>query len=274
MIDVRRAARTVLDGQLRRRLKPFREAEWAASAVVFAPHPDDETLGCGGVAYKKIAAGAQMWFVFVTDGAASHPGRIAPDALRAGREAEALRAVLRLGAEAHHVAFLRFPDGAATHHVEAIAAAVQPLLHSWRPQSVFVPHAKDPPPDHAAVNAGVRAALRTYGRPITVFEYPIWYWYHWPWVRIRGDLPGMWRTTVRQTIRTVVGLRALSTLNTQAFVGDVLEVKREALAAHDSQMRSPDDSHDWPTLVHLSGGDFIARLLADYEMFTCYQANA
>jgi LmbE family N-acetylglucosaminyl deacetylase len=272
--DVRRAACTVLDHRLRRRLKPFDEADWGASAIIFAPHPDDETLGCGGVACKKIAAGAQMRFVFVTDGAASHRHRMAAEALRAMREAEAIEAVARLGAPSDHVTFLRFPDGDAMGQVEAIAAAAGTLLRSWHPQSVFVVHAKDPTADHVAVNAGVRAAVRAYARPVTVFEYPIWYWYHWPWVRMHGDLPRMWRVTARQTIKTAAGLGALSTFNTQAYVGDVLGVKREALAAHASQTRRLDGQDDWAILADLSGGDFLKRLLVDYETFTRYEANA
>ena len=49
---------TMLDSQLRLRLKPFDVGDWSASAVIVAPHLDDETLGCGGVAAKKIASGA------------------------------------------------------------------------------------------------------------------------------------------------------------------------------------------------------------------------
>lgn len=263
----------MLDSHMRRRFKPFDVADWSASAVVFAPHPDDETLGCGGVAATKLANGAEVRFVFVTDGSASHPALLDPEALRATREAEALEAVRRLGGSTESVTFLRFPDGAAFHHVHEISRAVAPLLDAWQPQCVFVNHAKDPPADHIAVNTAVRAALRAYGRPLTVFEYPVWYWYHWPWVRALGDLPNMWRTTLRQTIRTAAGLRALSTLNTLAQIGDMIEVKRHALAAHVSQIERLGGSNDWQTLSDLSAGDFVARLLADHELFTRYEVN-
>src|SRR5204862_7375656 len=36
--------------------------------LFFAPHPDDESLGGGGLVQKTVAAGAQMRFVFVTSG--------------------------------------------------------------------------------------------------------------------------------------------------------------------------------------------------------------
>lgn len=271
----RRTICTMLDHAMRRRAKPFEVADWTSSAVVFAPHPDDETLGCGGIAAKKLAAGAAVRFVFVTDGTASHPTLVAPDALREMREAEALEAVRRLGVTSSEDArFLRFPDGAAGDHIDAIAEASASLLDEWRPQSVFVTHAKEPPPDHAAVNAAVWAAVRARARPVSVFEYPVWYWYHWPWMRFGGDLPRMWRTTLGQTLRTGAGLGALSTFDTVAYVGDVLDVKRRALAAHVSQMGPVEDGDGWHTLSDLSRGDFLARLVDDFEFFTRYEANA
>ncbi|WP_017267536.1 PIG-L deacetylase family protein [Sinorhizobium meliloti] len=271
--DVRQALCRILDSRMRRRFKPFDVADWSASSVIFAPHPDDETLGCGGVSAKKLAAGVEVRFVFVTDGAASHRRLISPEELRSRRESEALEAVHRLGASSESVTFLRFPDAEASHHIHAITKAIVPLLERWRPQSVFVTHAKDPPSDHIAVNAAVRAALRWHGRPLTVFEYPVWYWYHWPWVRPAGDLPGMWRTTLRQTVKTVAGLRALSALNTLVPIGEFLDVKRHALAAHVSQTQRPEDKDDWQTLSDLSSGEFVARLLADHEVFTRYRVN-
>ncbi|GLS34607.1 hypothetical protein GCM10010869_01950 [Mesorhizobium tianshanense] len=83
----------------------------------------------------------------------------------------------------------------------------------------------------------------------------------------------MWRVTLRQTIKTAAGLRAPFTLNSLAYVGDVIGVKREALAAHASQMQRLENQDEWRTLSDLSGGDFVGRLLADYEMFTRYEIN-
>jgi LmbE family N-acetylglucosaminyl deacetylase len=273
MTNVRLAACRLLESLLHHRLEPFRPEDWAGSAVVFAPHQDDETLGCGGAAHKIIVSGGAVRFVFVTDGAASHHGRIEPERLRRVRQDEAIEAVRRLGAPTDNVTFLRFPDGTAEHHIPAIAAATEPLLAAWRPQCVFLPHAQDPHPDHVAVNAAVRAALRNHGHAVTVFEYPVWYWYHWPWVRIAGDLSGMWRKTVRQTLKTGAGVRALYTFNTLADIRDVRSVKREALAAHASQTTRPMDFQDWPILADLSQGDFLAQLVADYEAFTRYEVG-
>lgn len=267
MINVRNLIASSIEARLRGRLKPFEADDWRASAVVFAPHPDDETLGCGGVVCKKIAAGAEVRFVFVTDGAASHPGFSTPEDLRVTREQEAVEAVRRLGAPAEHATFLRFADGRAADHVTEIADRAQSLIEHWAPESVYVVHRGDPPADHVAVNTGVREAVQACNRPLSIFEYPVWYWYHWPWVRLSGDLPNMWRTTARQSVKAAGGLGLLSALNTQAYVGDVLEVKRHALSAHETQTRRPDGRADWPVLADLSRGDFLSRLTSEYEVF-------
>ncbi len=274
MTGLRHVAQALLDGQLRRRLGSFADEDWTASALIIAPHPDDETLGCGGIACKKIAAGAQTSFIFVTDGTTSHAHRIAPEALRDTREEEAREAVRLLGGTADLVTFLRFPDGRARLHVEGIADAIAQGLQSLQPESVFVPHAMDLLSDHAAVNLATRKALRAYRRRATVYEYPIWYWYHWPWVRLHGDFPGMWRMAARQTIRTAGGLGSLAALNRQAYVGDVLDKKRAALAAHVTQTRRPEADANWPTLSDISEGDFVSRFMTDYEVFSRYEVNA
>ena len=138
--------------------------------MIVAPHPDDETLGCGGIICKKILAGAAISFVFVTDGGSSHSHSISREDLVKTRETEAREAVLRLGGNADEISFLRHPDSDASTHVDQIAADILYLLQRKKPQSVFIPHVEDFPSDHAAVNAATVEALRIYGRPVTVYD--------------------------------------------------------------------------------------------------------
>src|SRR4030065_330273 len=48
------------------------EERLKSSAVIFAPHQDDETLGCGGTIMLKRKAGTPVACVFMTDGSTSH----------------------------------------------------------------------------------------------------------------------------------------------------------------------------------------------------------
>ena len=42
-------------------------------AVIVAPHPDDESLGCGALILEAVAARRPVRIVFLSDGAKSHP---------------------------------------------------------------------------------------------------------------------------------------------------------------------------------------------------------
>src|SRR5260370_32358056 len=92
-----------------RELVPYEASTFAANrVVVFAPHPDDEVLGCGGALADLLDRGAHLDVVLVTDGAAEardagDRGRIA-----AMRMEESRRALDALGGGALHAGV--FPD--------------------------------------------------------------------------------------------------------------------------------------------------------------------
>ena len=44
----------------------------AKTTVIFAPHPDDEILACGGTIAKKVKEGQEVYIVIMTDGRNSH----------------------------------------------------------------------------------------------------------------------------------------------------------------------------------------------------------
>ncbi len=81
--------------------------------VVIAPHPDDESLACGGLIAEAHAEGRPVRVVIVSDGTGSHPAsKTYPRArLRELRENEAREAVAELGLDpGREVVFLRLPD--------------------------------------------------------------------------------------------------------------------------------------------------------------------
>lgn len=103
-----------------RELSPTRLPERGERLLVFAPHPDDETLALGGVIAASRKRGAEVRVVYFTSGdgfplcaAAGFqrwPGRALMDRLGGVREQEALRALARLGLPPGSATFLRFPD--------------------------------------------------------------------------------------------------------------------------------------------------------------------
>jgi LmbE family N-acetylglucosaminyl deacetylase len=245
---------------------PLGDDELRRAAMVFAPHPDDETLGCGGTILQKRRSGADLQIVFMTDGAASHAHLISRPELRAMRQREALEAVEALGLEPVQVSWLDFPDGElSVWRAEAITR-VSRLLERHRPQQIFLPYARGEHSDHVATHSIVYEAVSRVELAATLLEYPVWSWRHWP---VAGE-SGSWRK-VRAVLAgcraTVCGLRFLRELRTSVAIQDVVAQKRAALERHVSQMQRRNGDPCWHTLGDVDQGEFLACFFQDYEYY-------
>ena len=162
-----------------------RPPEWAASlgrTLVAAPHPDDESLGCGGLLSLLADAGQHPHVLVLTDGSRSHTQSPSYPAARlaALREGETLRALTELGLPACAAQFLRFGDCALpAEHTAAFADAVSLLrdrLTAIRPDTLLVPWRRDPHCDHQATWRLMRTAWRDAAPFSRWLEYPVWAW--------------------------------------------------------------------------------------------------
>jgi LmbE family N-acetylglucosaminyl deacetylase len=239
-------------------------ADLARPAVVFAPHPDDEALACGGTILLKKRAGAPVHLVFMTDGSRSHPALIEPRELREMRRAEALEAAARLGIAPGEVTLLDFEDSRLAAHRAAAVERVGAILRSVPVEQVFVPHPRDGNPDHRATCRIVRAALAAGARPVAVYEYTVYLWSLWPW----ADPPAE-GGAVRRLVGVLRGaswtLRFLLTFRHCVPLAPVLEGKRAAVAAHRSQMTPL--AAGWTTLADWRHGEFLPWFFRDCEFF-------
>lgn len=114
--------------------------------LVFAAHPDDDVIGCGGSLAKHIEKGNKVSVCYMTSGEA---GSLDYDKkeLAAIREEEAKKASRILGIE--KLFFLRSPDG----YLEATKSnliKLTSLIRSEKPNTVYVHHAADGHRDHKA----------------------------------------------------------------------------------------------------------------------------
>ena len=124
------------------------------TAVVVAPHPDDEAIGAFGLMIALRRRGARVRVLIVADGGASHPGsrRWPPARLVAERRRETRRAMAALGIPPTRLRFLGLPDGALADHAELVAARCARALRRMPPTDVLVgPVADDAHPDHRTV---------------------------------------------------------------------------------------------------------------------------
>ena len=162
-------------------LPPTRAAACGTTLVV-APHPDDESLGCGGLLALLAESGNRVEVVIMTDGARSHPGSQSHPAERLARlrEQETLEALATLGLPPTVAKFLRYPDcGLPVPGSAAFADAViglRRILDQLSPATLVVPWRRDPHGDHEATWALWRAAIGGFSPAPRWLEYPVWAW--------------------------------------------------------------------------------------------------
>ncbi len=117
--------------------------------IIFAPHPDDETLGMGGTIALAAKKGIDVYVVFITDGGKGGDPDIRKQEARAASEILGVKDVFYLNLPDRDVAFIPFPDQAVTEILEQI-----------RPKTIFVPSFQENHPDHRAAASRVLSLIK------------------------------------------------------------------------------------------------------------------
>ncbi|EHH69588.1 PIG-L deacetylase family protein [Gluconobacter morbifer] len=216
------------------------------TTLVLSPHPDDESLGCGGFIATTVSNGRPAVVVIVSDGSASHPRSLTWPSGRLARlrQEETRDAVAELGLPSDRLLFLGLQDTAVSTEGEGFDAAISQLLeivlrHDCT--TVLVPWRHDPHCDHEAVWI-MGQKLKTLRPNLRILSYPVWGLTLPPEMEIEEAVPTGWRLDVR------------------AF----LDRKRAAVLAHRSQrgLVVEDDPTGFVLPEHLLG-----KILQPYEIF-------
>lgn len=211
------------------RIRPLALAD-CGRLIVVAAHPDDESLGAGGLIAVAGQRGLRVTVILATNGEASHPRSptLTPADLVAVRRVEMVNAVRALAPSAA-VRLLDLPDGDLSQHRNSLEEALSDEVAAGLPDAgtagatwVVAPWRLDGHPDHAA--AGEVAALVAARSGARLLEYPIWAW-HWSspedpvWPTGHGRA-GLWSLDLDAAAR---------------------ERKNTAMAAHTSQVQPLSD---------------------------------
>src|SRR4051812_15806250 len=94
------------------------------SVLVISPHPDDESIGCGGVICKHIDEGDLVHVIILTSGEKGGHGRTEEETIKV-REAEAKEAAKILNTS--QTDFWRQPDGSFKASEDNVKRLVQKL---------------------------------------------------------------------------------------------------------------------------------------------------
>lgn len=147
--------------------------------AVVAPHPDDETFGCGGTILKKISEGYEILLITVTAGRnalsvifgiQSNP---TPEELKEIRLKENLNVIKTLGISPENWYFLDYEDGKVEYHKDEIKKEISDLFNKFQPAEVYSPFHKDVNSDHKATSEIVQSCLERLAFSPSVYQYSI-----------------------------------------------------------------------------------------------------
>lgn len=188
------------------------------SILIVAPHPDDETLGCGGTLARRVREGCTVAVLVVTDGC--NLFRLSrwkieadptPAETSAMRKEETRRAVDILGAGRKAIRFLDVEDGSLAGHVEPVSETMAAVIRKTMPDEIYVTSEHENHPDHVAACAAVRSAMQKAQSRAALCRYII-------------------------ALRPGLSLSSVGEPSVAIDIADHLETKRRAVSQFDSHL--------------------------------------
>lgn len=139
------------------------------NVLIISPHPDDETLGCGGTILKMISMGVNITVVLLSDGAA---GGKASD-IKQIRRNEFLKSKEILGYTSS--IHLNFPDSKLQLHKKEIEKQLYNIISHSNPALIFIPYFLDANLDHIIANMVLAKVLNKINSvSLKIAQYEIW----------------------------------------------------------------------------------------------------
>lgn len=151
-------------------------------AIIVAPHPDDEVLGCSGLIQRMIENGKQVHVVILSGGGKSHQDccHIDESTLIDSRRNLSRKAAEIIGLPLNQLHFLDYPDGRISYN-NPETQRLQTLIEEISPDVIFIPHKGEGWNDHIEAGKIIREFIRTKTTPIQLYEYCVWFWYYNVW---------------------------------------------------------------------------------------------
>ncbi len=183
----------------------------AKKTLVIAPHPDDETLGCGGTLLRRKAEGVELGWLIVT-GISGEAGWSVESVQQ--RDAEIGKVFELVGFD--QVFNLRLPTTKLDQlPFSSLIDKFSAVFKAFQPQEIFVPHRSDVHTDHQLVFDAAAACAK---------------WFRYPSVK---------RILAYETIsETEFSLDSSNSFQPNSFIdiSEFLERKLEVMAVYQSEL--------------------------------------
>jgi N-acetylglucosamine malate deacetylase 1 len=130
------------------------------NVLCIAPHPDDETIGCGGTLLRHVAEGAKVHWLVVTE--------MTPDMFSTERMARR-RVEIDTVADRYGFASVQMLGFGTTkldaHPMSEVVSAMSRVFAEVQPNTVFVPYRNDVHSDHTVVFDAAIACCKSFRYP-------------------------------------------------------------------------------------------------------------
>jgi LmbE family N-acetylglucosaminyl deacetylase len=204
-------------------LNDIKLPEKGQKVMVFSPHPDDETIACGGYIAESVQRGAEVKIVLVTDGN--------KHGLKDLRYSEFKTATSVLGVPVDHLIFLNYPDGKLAQQSQAeIEKIFQNQIDSCNPDIILYPHPSDKHPDHATTGIIVEKILGYSPNKKIAYKYLV---HHDLYPRPKKYAPDLYTLPPISLISVDGGWERLM------LSEETESLKQKALKSYQSQLKNP-----------------------------------
>ena len=192
--------------------------------LILVAHPDDETLGCGGLIDSSVRLGSSPKVVILSVGDSRS------NEVRAG---ELSKAMLTIGLHGEHVVTGGFTQGLLTEEEPDMYRFVSDLVGKWTPEAIVATSAWDAHVDHRAVGRVARRLADESGIPC--YEFFVWGWLYPRTViaAARAERSAGWVSSVPWAYSRPVALQ----------LGVSFERKKAALGCYESQIAASAGSY-------------------------------
>lgn len=187
------------------------------SILVFAPHPDDDVLGCAGSICKHLRSNVPVKIVYMTNGERG-VRNTAPDIAANIRKHEAIAALSHMGNV--EVEFLGLKDGSVCEDETTLRKLIR-TIRETRPERIYLPHEHDRHPDHQS----------TYHIVLKAAEYAS----HVDWAQY--EFPYEWRT---EELWCYEIWTPITYVDVAEDITEYIEQKVMAIREHKSQIEKRD----------------------------------
>lgn len=136
-------------------------------ALVIAPHPDDETLGCGATIHLLRENNCEVQVVLMTDGSGINLDKD----ISHMRFSEFNEAMKKLGCVCNR--YLNFPDGKLELHLQDATEQLTEIIEKEQPEIIFTPYVLDYNSDHKYVNLILSKCINNM-EEVYIAMYEIW----------------------------------------------------------------------------------------------------